>query len=146
MLDQIQDTLVQQWNDLLVGPSGPVSLRFSLQIGMAIVLAGRDGLKNARSRRTRYFWTNFESLLRRDARLHDGLNAIGRVLLMGLVLDTIYQSVVLKEFYPLGAVMVAVGLAFTSYLLARGLVDLTTRLWSYRDAAHRSNRISSRLK
>ena len=40
----------------------------------------------------------------RVEQLDEGLNATGRIILLGLVMDAIYQIIVLKRFYPAEAV------------------------------------------
>jgi hypothetical protein len=53
----------------------------------------------------------------------------GRVLLLGLVMDTVYQFIELKSFYPTEAVIVAILLAFLPYVLLRGPIDRIARWW-----------------
>jgi hypothetical protein len=43
-----------------------------------------------------------------------------RSLLLGLIMVTIYQLIVLGTFYPAGAVIVSIALAFIPHLLLRG--------------------------
>ena len=50
-----------------------------------------------------------------------------RVLLLGLCMDTVYQLIVLKTFYPAQAVAVAITLGFIPYLLLRGPIDRIAR-------------------
>ena len=59
---------------------------------------------------------------KRVGRLREGLNATARIILLGLVMDVIYQLIVLKTFYPNEALVIAVLLAFVPYLILRGLV------------------------
>jgi hypothetical protein len=58
--------------------------------------------------------------------LREGLNATARIIILGLVMDAIYQVLVLRTFYPLEALVVALLLAFVPYLIVRGLV---VRVW-----------------
>ena len=48
----------------------------------------------------------------RGARLREAANATARIILLGLVMDAIYQLFVLQRFYPVEAVIIAVLLAF----------------------------------
>lgn len=134
MLDLIQDIVARQWHDLLARPSGPMSFRFLLQPGMAIFLALRDGLKDARKGRSPYFWTILHDQSRRGARLREGLKATSHVLLLGIAMDAIYQFVAFKAFYPMEMLIVVFGLAFIPYLLARGPADRVARWWLGRHA------------
>ena len=133
----MQDLLTRQWQDLLARPSGPFSFRFLLQPAMVIVIAIHDGLKDARAGRTPYFWTIVTNRNQRDARIRDGLHAISRVLLLGFIIDTIYQYVALKAFYPVEAVFVAFALALVPYLLIRGPADRLANWWHHRHGGTR---------
>jgi drug/metabolite transporter (DMT)-like permease len=123
MLDYFQDILVRQWNDLVGRLDGPLTFRFVLQPSMALFMAIRDGLKDARAGRPPTFWAILTHPDHREDRLLDALKAMWRVLLFGLVMDVIYQFIVLRTFYPVEALIVVLVLAFLPYLLARGLVN-----------------------
>jgi hypothetical protein len=49
-------------------------------------------------------------------------------------MDVIYQLIVLKTFYPVEALIIAVVLAFVPYVLLRGISARIARRWWYRDA------------
>jgi hypothetical protein len=61
--------------------------------------------------------------------LREGLVATGRVILLGLIMDAIYQFKVPGTFYPGEAVLVALLLAFVPYLLIRGPAQRIARWW-----------------
>lgn len=115
-------TLERFWHDLIARPDAPMRFRFILQPLMATAAAIHDGLKDARVGRSPYFWTMLNNPHERAARLNEGLNATARIILLGLLMDVIYQALVLKMFYPNEAVVTAVLLAFLPYLLLRGPV------------------------
>jgi len=115
-------TLQRLWHDSVEEPSGPMNFRFILQPSMAAIVAIRDGLKDARTGRSPYFWTVLWQSDERIGRLREGLNATARIVLLALALDLIYQLLVLKTFYPNEALIIALLLAFVPYLLIRGLV------------------------
>jgi hypothetical protein len=52
-----------------------------------------------------------------------------------MCMDTVYQLIVLKAFYPAEAVIVALALAFVPYLLLRGPVARIARLWRRKDVS-----------
>jgi hypothetical protein len=60
--------------------------------------------------------------------------ATARIILLGLVMDVIYQALVLRTFYPNEALIIALLLAFVPYLIIRGLV---LRGWRRRASMHR---------
>ena len=115
------------WTDIFNRPSGPMSFRFILQPVMAIVAALHDGIKDARTGRSPYLWTMFTSAAQRGGRFSEGLIAVGRILLIGLVMDTIYQVTVLKTFYPGEAAILTTLLAFVPYVVLRGPITRVAR-------------------
>jgi hypothetical protein len=117
------------WHQLIMRPTGPMAFRFILQPAMAAFAALRDGIGDAKSGRSPYFWALIANPLDRGGRAYEGLIATARVLLLGLCMDAIYQWIVLKTFYPGEAVIVAVGLAIFPYLVLRGPMDRIARWW-----------------
>jgi hypothetical protein len=120
-------TLQRLWSNLADRPSGPMSFRFILQPAMAAIAATKDGLEDARTGRSPYFWTVLSKPDERVARLREGLDATARVMLLGLAMDAIYQLVVLEAFYPVEAPIVALLLAFVPYFLLRGPIARIAR-------------------
>lgn len=109
------------WVDLVERPSGPMWFRFLLQPVMASIAAWKDGKKDAVTGRSPYFWTVLTDTTRRRDRLMEGLRATGKILALGLAMDLAYQAFVLKHFYPIEAIVIAVMVAFIPYLLLRGV-------------------------
>jgi hypothetical protein len=115
-------------HDLLDRPGGPMTFRFILQPAMAILAALRDGVSDARLGRTPYL----AAIVRgeeRSARLWEGVISTARILILGVVMDTVYQWLVLGTFYPGQAAVIAVLLAFVPYLLLRGPIERIARRW-----------------
>ena len=108
------------WHDLVARPDAPMRFRFILQPLMAAIVAIRHGRNDARTGRSPYFWTMLRNPRERAQRLTEGLNATARILLLGLVMDAIYQVIVLGQFYPGEAVIVALLFAFIPYVIIRG--------------------------
>jgi hypothetical protein len=101
---------------------------------MATILAVLDGLKDARVGRPPYSWTILSDRSQRAAYLREGLKRLSRVIIFALVMDAIYQFMVLGRFYLGEALVTAFVLAVLPYLLIRGPVDRIARRW-YRDRA-----------
>jgi hypothetical protein len=113
-----------------------MAFRFVLQPLMAAIAAYLDGRKDARGERSPYFWTVVSNREERVARLREGLNATARIITLGLIMDGIYQLIVLKRFYPVEAVIVAVLLGFVPYVVLRGIVTRVARRWRTIKSAH----------
>ena len=115
-----ENALERVWSNLLARPGDPGAFRFYLQPTMAAIAALRDGIKDARAGRSPYLWTVLRLPAERIARLREGVTQIRLLILLGIVMDTIYQLVVLKAFYPLELILVVFFLCFLPYLLLRG--------------------------
>ncbi len=124
------------WQNLLDRPSGPMTFRFILQPIMATIAALLDGVKDARTGRSPFLWTILTNPAKRGSRLHEGLIATARVILLGLCMDLIYQFIVFDTFHPAEAVIVAGLLAFLPYLLLRGPISRVARWWLGRRSAN----------
>jgi hypothetical protein len=117
------------WQNLLDRPTGPMTFRFFLQPIMASIAAWRDGVKDARAGRSPYLWTMLTNPAKLGGRLHEGLVATARVILLGLVMDVIYQLIVFGNLHPGEAGIIAILLAFVPYLLLRGPAARVAGWW-----------------
>lgn len=135
---EFHDATARFWDELTARPSGPMAFRFVLQPVMAILLAIRDGYKDAREGRGPYLWTIIQDRAQRWPRLREGVKAVSRVLLLGVAMELIYQYVVLKAFRPFEMLDIVLLLAFVPYLLARGPAGRLARYWMRRRAARPS--------
>jgi hypothetical protein len=131
----MEDLFARVWDQLMGRIGGPMSFRLYLQPAMAIFFAIRDGLKDAREGNPYYFYSLFNDPQNRGKRLRDGFNAVSRVFFFAIIMDMIYQLIVLRWFYPGEALIVAFVLAFIPYLLVRGTVNRIARHFGQRTEA-----------
>jgi len=115
------------WHDLVARPDAPMRFRFILQPLMVAIIAIRHGLNDARTGRSPYFWTMLGNPRGRGQRVNEGLNATARIILLGLLMDAVYQVLVLRQFYPAEAVIVALLFAFVPYVTGRAHRSLVAR-------------------
>jgi len=127
------------WRDLLERPDQLLRFRFILQPIVAAIAAVHDGVEDARLGRSPYIWTLLNSPSERVGRLAEGVISTARVLLFALCMDTVYQLIVLKTFYPAEASAVAIALGFVPYLLLRGPIRRFVR-WRRGGAPSRGSR------
>ena len=92
---------------LLARVSGPMKFRLVLQPCMAAFFAIRSGLADARAGKEPYFWGLLWDRGQRDDMLKDGWKSVGRVFILALVLDVVYQIIELHFVYPGEAIIVA---------------------------------------
>jgi hypothetical protein len=123
------ESLDRLWNDILARPGGPMTFRFILQPAMAAIAAFRDGVDDARIGRAPYILSMLTGVEPRGARLWESVVATARILVLGVVMDSIYQGLVLRTFYPAQAAVIAVLLALVPYLLLRGPFERVARHW-----------------
>jgi len=107
--------------------SGPMKFRLLLQPSMAVIFAIRSGLKDAREGRTPFFWTLLTDPASRAHLLQDGWKSVGKVFVLALVLDVVYQIVATRYVFPMEALVTAILLAIVPYLIVRGLVTRLAR-------------------
>jgi len=125
----MKDLLARVWMHLGDRIGGPMTFRIILQPTMAALLALRAGLKDAREDRPPYLWTVLTNPLQRADLLRQGWGAIARVFLLAVIMDVIYQWIVMRWVYPVEVVIVAILLAVVPYLLLRGPVNRLARRW-----------------
>ena len=88
------------WQNLFERPGGPMVFRFFLQPTMAAIAAWRDGVNDARTGRTPFFAGALTDPAQRTVRLNEALVATARIILLGLVMDGIYQAIEFKYLPP----------------------------------------------
>jgi hypothetical protein len=123
----MEDLLSRISDNLVACVSGPMKFRLLLQPVMAVFYAVRSGLKDAKEGNPVYFWALFTDKAHRREMLKDGWKSVGQIFIFAIVMDAIYQLIVIRKFYPKEALIVAVILAIVPYLLIRGPVTRIAR-------------------
>ena len=125
--DLSSEDLARVWKRILARPGGPMTFRFILQPAMAAIAALR--VNDARTGRSPYLWTVLRSVEERGGRLWEGIVATARILILGVIVDTVYQLSELHTFYPAEAALIALLLALLPYALLRGPIARIARHW-----------------
>jgi hypothetical protein len=123
----MDDTPTRIWQEIAARPDGPMALRFYLQPLMSAFLATRDGLKDAETGTPPFFWAVFTQPDHREELIRSGWKSVGKIFIIAVVLDLIYQFMVLGGFRPLEGLIVSVVLAIVPYMLIRGPVNRLVR-------------------
>jgi len=107
--------------------TGPGRFRFILQPLMAILLGIRSGLADARAGRPPYL---YGVLFHRDRGelVRTGFWVVVDLLLMGILLDAVFQWIILGVSHPGAALVVGPVLIVGPYSLARALSNRAARL------------------
>jgi hypothetical protein len=117
----MEELLTRGWNDLFARDSGPFHLRLIIQPIMATLMAIRAGWAEARDGEPIFFSTLIRDPARTRVMLRNLWRIAGKVFLVALVLDVIYQLIVFQWIYPLQALIVATLLALVPCLVVRGV-------------------------
>ena len=120
---------------LLGRASGPLHLRLVIMPTVVTILAIRAGLRDAREGQPSFLWGVFTNPTERRRHLLAGWQDITRIFIVAIVLDTAYQIMVLRAFYVVQALIVAVACAIVPYVLFRGSTTLLARALSGKQAA-----------
>jgi hypothetical protein len=123
------DYLARLWDEIAARPDGPMAFRFYLQPVMSMIYAIVSGLKDAREHKPPYFWDMFTDPTHRAELIRDGWKSVRNVFILAIVMDVIYQMIVLKGLRPVEGLLVSVVLAILPYLLVRGPVNRLARLF-----------------
>jgi len=119
--------ILRALTNLAARVGGPMTFRIILQPLMASIFAFRDGLKDAREGRPPYLWTLITDPSQRVDLIRQGWAAVGRVFILAIVMDVIYQLIVVGWIYPLETLTVSILLAVIPYLVIRGPVNRLVR-------------------
>src|ERR1700760_3573734 len=119
----MRDILLRFTGNLLERVGGPLTFRFVLQPLVASFIGVRAGLRDARQGRPPHLWFALTASGQRWQALRDGGKDIAGAFVLAVVIDLIYQAVVLRWSYPLEAITVATFAAIVPYAVARSLTN-----------------------
>jgi len=122
----MEDMFTRFFDDLVGRMTGPMKFRMVMQPFMAVLFAIRDGRKDAFAGQVPYFWSILSNPEHRRDLLRSGWKSVGKVFILAIVLDAVYQFKVLRTFHVVEAMVVAVLLALVPYLLVRGPANRLT--------------------
>lgn len=107
--------------------TGPGKFRFILQPVMAVILGIRGGLADAKLGNPPYLYALFFHSDRRGELIRSGLETVINLLLMGILMDAVFQWIILGVSYPGPALIVGPVLIMGPYALARALSNRVAR-------------------
>lgn len=119
----VRHFLSHVWSQLLERTAGPFHFRFVLQPIVATVLAIRAGRHDARTHQPPYLACLFSDASQRRRLLLSGWTDVGRVAVIGVGMDALYQLIRFRWLYLRQALFVAFLLAVVPYCLMRGPVN-----------------------
>jgi hypothetical protein len=115
--------------NLIARLDGPLHFRFVFQPLVATILGVIDGVKDARAGKPAYFWAVLSTHKSRGELVKKGWRSVGKVFIVAIILDSVYQLEVHSTIYAGELLIVAFMLAIVPYLLVRGPVNRIVRLF-----------------
>ncbi|MBP2648994.1 MAG: hypothetical protein H6Q77_2618 [Gemmatimonadetes bacterium] len=119
-MDAIQEFFRRSFEELLGRVHGPLHFRLAIMPIVAASVAIRAGLRDVREGRRSFILAVVTARGEERQRLRRSWRRdLGRVLIVGFLIDTVYQIVMFRAFYPGQALIVTLVLAVLPYLLFR---------------------------
>jgi hypothetical protein len=115
----VEDAIIRGWTNLVHRLDGPLHARFVVQPAVATFLAVRAGVRDARAGNPPFF-AALRTLEQRRAWLRRTWSDVGRLVLMALLLDVVYQVWIQRGIYALELLLTATLLALVPYGLVAG--------------------------
>jgi hypothetical protein len=119
--------------DLVARLDGPLHFRFIVQPLMATIFAVIDGVKDAKAGKPAYFWALLSTPEYRKDLVKEGWKSVGKIFILAIILDVVYQLKVHSTVYPGEMLIVAFALAIAPYLVLRGPINRIVRTVSARN-------------
>ena len=123
---------MSEWQRIVVNLfarlDGPLHFRFIVQPLMATFFAIIDGVRDAKNAKPAYFWALLSTPHHRKELLREGWKSVGKIFILAIVLDVVYQLKIHSTVYPGETLIVAFVLAIAPYLLLRGPINRLLRL------------------
>lgn len=116
----LDELLTRFWSEIGARPQGPMAFRFFLQPAFATFFACRDGIRAARKGNPAFLWALFFKRGHRRELVREAWKSVGRLFIMAVAIDLIYQGIQLGGLRPLQAVFVGVLLGLLPYLVLSG--------------------------
>ena len=107
---------------------GPLHFRFIFQPLMASIFAVIDGVRDAKTGKPAYFWSLLSTPGHRKELVKEGWKSVGKIFILAIILDVIYQWKFHSTVYPGEMLIVAFVLAIVPYLVLRGPTNRLVRL------------------
>ena len=133
----MEEHLGRVWTSLVGGLTGPLKFRFVLQPLVALLLALRAGMRDAREGRSPFFWALATDRGHRRGHLSRGWADVGKLFITATLVDFTYQLIVNRRIYTLQSLLVATTLAFVPYVLLCGVFNRIA-CWHARRRKHAS--------
>ena len=123
----LTETIARGWENLIGRFGGPMSFRLLVQPAVAAIFAIRAGIRDARENKPTFLGCAISNPGSWRARMRQSWKDVGKVFIVALILDSIYQVVVHSGVFALELLITATFLALIPYMVFRDLVARVAR-------------------
>jgi len=127
-METILQMIHRDFGELIGRASGPLKFRLFVMPTVVTILAIRADRRDAREGRPAPLGAFIMNSIERRWLFRIALKDIGRIFIVALVLDSVYQLFVLKAFHIEQLLVVAVVCAVVPYVLVQGPITRLVRL------------------
>jgi hypothetical protein len=121
------DTWQRFIENLFARLDGPLHFRLIVQPLMASIFAVIDGVKDAKAGKPAYFWALLSTPHYREELLKEGWKSVGKIFILAIILDVVYELKVESTIHPGEMLFVAFMLAIVPYVVLRGPINRILR-------------------
>ncbi len=122
---------VRRAMEQLVGRiDGPMRMRLLLQPLTAILMAIRSARRDLRANKPAFLREVIRNRSARREMLHSAWKDLCRLMLFCYLMDSIYQMVVLRHYYPIQALIVVFVMTIIPYVFIRGPITRVIRAFA----------------
>lgn len=132
----MEDFILNILNNIDLRLEGPLKFRIILQPLMSLFFAIKAGIRDSKTGAEPFAENIIKNKPGRKAVFKEIWKDVGKVFILAIVLDIVFQIIVLKTVHPVGAIMTAIILAIIPYLIFRGI---TTRIFNFIQKRKQSN-------
>ena len=118
----MDEIIARVWNDFVARTTGPMWFRLIVQPAVAAVFGAWAGLRNARRDASQNHPAHALDPAYRRAMFRQATHDVGKMLVVGLGLDAIFQLIALRAIFPGEAVLVGFLLIALPYQIVRTVV------------------------
>ena len=122
-MDALIEMLMTRAEHLLQRVDGPLHFRLLIMPLVVTYLAVRAGMKDAQEGQPRFFRTLLTKPTERSRLIRSALADVGKIFVVAVVLDSVYQLVVLRTLYLGELLLVALSCALLPYFVVRSAVS-----------------------
>lgn len=122
-MDALLEMLTSRFEHLLGRAGGPLHFRLFVMPLVVTFFAVRAAMRDARAGQPRFFKALLTKPLERGRLVRSMLKDVGKVFIVAVVLDTVYQLMVLKTFILGELLFVVMVSAILPYLVVRSAVS-----------------------